>query len=60
MFLSDMKTEHGKELAWLKKSGQSEADVIRQGGSNARSQAMAGAFGTAAGAASTAYTAFGT
>ena len=60
MFLSDMKAEHGKELAWLKKSGASRASATRQGGSNARSQAYAGAASTAAGAASTAYTAFGT
>lgn len=60
MFLADMKAEHGKELAWLQKSGQSKAAATRQGGSNARSQAQAGAFGTAAQATSTAYSAFGT
>ncbi len=60
LFLADMKSEHGKELAWLQKSGQSKAAATRQGGSNARSQATAGALGTAAGAASTAYSAFGT
>ena len=60
LFLADMKAENDKDLAWLKKAGDRKADVTRQGGSNARSQAMAGALGTAAGAVSTAYSAFGT
>jgi len=60
MFLSDMKAEHSKELAWLQSAGKQKASVTRQGGSNARSQAQAGALGTAANAGFSAYQAFGT
>lgn len=60
LFLSDMKIEHDKELAWLKESGRTKADMTRQGGSNARSSAFAGAASTVGNAATTAYSAFGT
>lgn len=60
MFLQDMKAEHSKELAWLKTSGASRAAATRQGGSNARSQAFAGAASSAANTADMAYRAFGT
>lgn len=60
MFLSEMKAEHGKELAWLKESGASKAGATRKGGQNARSQAMAGATSTLTSGITSAYNAFGT
>lgn len=38
--------EHARELAWLKKSGSSQAGIARQQGRAAASSAAASAFGT--------------
>ena len=55
-FLGD---EHAKELAWLKKSGASQANITRIQGNAAASTARANAFGTLAGGATSLYGAVG-
>lgn len=57
--LDRMKFEHNKERQWLIRSGRQRARVAERGGQLAARQANASAIGTLAGAASSAYAAFG-
>lgn len=59
MFISNMKQEHSAELQWLRKSGQSKVQSTLREGKMASRQARTAAFGTLAGTAMSAYSAFG-
>ena len=50
LVMEEQQRTHAEELAWLKQSGRSQADIIRRGGQQAYATGMAQASGTKAGA----------
>lgn len=58
-YLDKMKREHEKELAWVMKAGSMRARSETTSGKLAYKQGMAGAIGSFAGAAGSAYNYFG-